>query len=54
MSNDEILKDIKSGKGLKPLPTQSTDSEGVSKEQRNLSPGRSSEIFSLDENKKGD
>lgn len=51
---DKTLESIKTGKGLPPLPSpSSSDTNGVSSEQRGGSKGVSVEIFTLDDNKKG-
>lgn len=53
MSEDKkTLKDIKSGKGLPPIPKPTTDqSSGLTKEQREKYPGLSIENYTYDKSK---
>lgn len=47
---DKSLNDIKSGKGLKPIPTQSTSKHsGLTIEQRSQDSGLRKDIFTLQE-----
>mgnify|MGYP004591343727 len=47
---DKSLSDIKSGKGLKPIPTQSTSAQsGLTTEQRGQGSGFRKDIFTLQE-----
>ena len=47
---DKSLNDIKSGKGLKPIPTQSASAQyGLTTEQRDQGSGFRKDIFTLQE-----
>ena len=47
---DKSLNDIKSGKGLRPIPTQSTSTQsGLTTEQRGQGSGFRKDIFTLQE-----
>lgn len=53
--NDSTLKDIESGKGLKPIPSQpANNTAGVTTEQRGQDSGVRRDIFTYQDEKKDD
>lgn len=53
-SNDQIMKDIDKGKGLKPIPTQSSNqTSGITQEQRGQDSGFRMDRFTRQDSSNG-